>query len=101
MEAELNVEALRANLRIDGRKKGEMREIHFEKESTYRADGSATVSHGISCSLFYIVGKTTVVSSVYAPKSCSTTFLDFTDLANISVKIVYLDDKDSIVAFWL
>lgn len=47
MEAELNVEALRANLRIDGRKKGDMREIHFEKESTYRADGSATVSHGI------------------------------------------------------
>lgn len=38
-----------------------------------------------------------MVSSVYAPKSCSTTFLDFTDLANISVKIVYLDDKDSIV----
>lgn len=47
METELNVEALRANIRTDGRKKGEMREIHFEKESTYRADGSATVSHGI------------------------------------------------------
>ena len=47
MEAVLNVEALRANIRVDGRKKGDLREIRFEKGSTYRADGSATVSHGI------------------------------------------------------
>ena len=52
MEAELDVAALRANLRTDGRKKEEMRELRFEKDSTYRADGSSTVSHGTfdSCS---------------------------------------------------
>ena len=48
MEAELNVEALRANIRVDGRKKGEMREILLAKDTTYRADGSASVSHGIN-----------------------------------------------------
>ena len=48
MEAELNVEALRANIRVDGRKKGEMREILLAKNTTYRADGSASVSHGIN-----------------------------------------------------
>ena len=47
MEAVLDVEALRANLRADGRKKNEMRSLHMEKESTYRADGSATVSQGL------------------------------------------------------
>lgn len=46
MEAELDVVALRANLRTDGRKKEEMRELRLEKDSTYRADGSSTVSHG-------------------------------------------------------
>ena len=46
MEAELDVEALRANLRTDGRQKNAMRELHMEKGSTYRADGSGTVSHG-------------------------------------------------------
>lgn len=46
MEAELNVEALRENIRVDGRKKGEMREILLTKDTTYRADGSASVSHG-------------------------------------------------------
>ena len=48
MEVELNVEKLRENIRTDGRKKGELREIRFEKDSSYRADGSATVSHGIT-----------------------------------------------------
>ena len=48
MEAELDVAALRANLRTDGRKKEEMRELRLEKGSTYRADGSSTVSHGRS-----------------------------------------------------
>lgn len=46
MEAELDVAVLRANLRTDGRKKEEMRELRLEKDSTYRADGSSTVSHG-------------------------------------------------------
>ena len=46
MEVELNVAKLRENIRTDGRKKGELREIRFEKGSTYRADGSATASHG-------------------------------------------------------
>lgn len=46
MEAELDVEALRANLRTDGRQKNAMRELRMEKGSTYRADGSSTVSHG-------------------------------------------------------
>ena len=46
MEAVLNVEALRANLRDDLRQKEALRPLHLEKESTYRADGSATVSQG-------------------------------------------------------
>lgn len=46
MEAELDVEALRANLRTDGRQRNAMRELRMEKGSTYRADGSSTVSHG-------------------------------------------------------
>lgn len=46
MEVELDVEALRANIRTDGRQKNAMRELRMEKESTYRADGSGTVSHG-------------------------------------------------------
>ena len=46
MEVELDVEALRANLRTDGRQKNAMRELRMEKGSTYRADGSSTVSHG-------------------------------------------------------
>ena len=45
MEVELDVEALRANLRTDGRQKNAMRELRMEKGSTYRADGSSTVSH--------------------------------------------------------
>ena len=49
MEAVLNVEALRANLRDDLRQKEALRPIHLEKESTYRADGSATVSQGEQC----------------------------------------------------
>ena len=36
------------------------------------------------------------MTSIYAPTSCATNFLEFTDLANIAVKIVYLDSKDSI-----
>ena len=48
MEAVLDVEALRANLRTDGRKKNEIRSLHMEKESTYRADWSATVSQGLT-----------------------------------------------------
>ena len=36
------------------------------------------------------------MTNVYAPISCATNFLEFTDLANIIVKIVYLDSKDSI-----
>lgn len=47
MEAVLDVEALRANLRADGRKKSEIRSLQMEKKSTYRADGSATVSQGM------------------------------------------------------
>ena len=49
MEAVLNVEALRANLRDDLRQKEALRPLHLEKESTYRADGSATVSQGRQC----------------------------------------------------
>lgn len=43
----------------------------------------------------HLVGKTSVVTAVYGPKSYSGILQEFTDLANISVKIVYLDDKDS------
>ena len=49
----------------------------------------------------YCLGKTSVVTSVYAPKSCSTAFQEFTDLANITVKITYLDDKDSTFIYFL
>ena len=78
------MEALRANLRDDLRQKEALRPLHLEKESTYRADGSATVSQG----------KTTVVTAVYGPKRIPTTNVEFSDKAVISVKISYTNEKD-------
>lgn len=56
MEAVLDVEALRANLRADSREKNAMRPLRMEKESTYRADGSATIYQG-KWSFLYLILK--------------------------------------------
>ncbi|KAK8825834.1 hypothetical protein WA577_001003, partial [Blastocystis sp. JDR] len=62
-----------------------MRELRLEKDSTYRADGSSTVSHG----------NTLVMTSIYGPKQCSVSNVEYSELANITVKITYMEEKEN------
>ena len=44
------------------------------------------------------VGNTLVVTSIYGPKQCSVSNVEYSELANITVKITYMEDKESMGA---
>lgn len=41
------------------------------------------------------VGNTLVMTSIYGPKQCSVSNVEYSELANITVKITYMEEKES------